>query len=263
MRMILTILIGFIPRLIFGQIFPEVSDYVGNNILEIEQIGHKNCLIKNGWITITSFSNDSFPTHQINYYKGDKRGDYYYSYIAQDTIFKKVKIDSSAQEDRNYEEKRIYFNSKRQITKTETYLNSDSNSPISIEENVIRDSLNRIISYDRLFPSKSRNNAGDLITKYRFYYNKNQIDSIVQTDSENISKIVYCFKFNRKGLISDKIVDQNNPNVVLGGVRTWSKKRMDKYQFKYKYDRFGNWTKRYFVTKNWRYLDAKRKIKYK
>lgn len=246
----------------FGQLIVDVEDYVGTGIKEIKKVGHRNRILKNGWLTGISFVNDSLPTLEINYYKGDLRSKYYFFYKLTDSTFQTTKIDSFAREDRNYEMDRSYFDKSGLIYKTETFIKRDS-KPLAINTDFQRDSSDRLISYCRIFPSESRNNSGDLITTFRLYYNdKNQVDSIIQTDSENISKIAYYFKYNKEGLIKSKIVDHNNPDVVLGGVRSWSKERTDKYGYFYKYDRNGNWTKRYFKTKNRKYLDSKRKIKY-
>ena len=246
----------------FGQLIIDVDNYVGTNIKEIKQVGHRNRILKNGWLSEISFISDSLPAREINYYKGDLRSDYHFSYKRTDSTFQTTKIDSFAREDRNYEMDRLYFDNSGLIYKTETFTKSDS-KPLVIETDFKRDSLYRLISYCRILPSSFRNNSGDLITTFRLYYNNmNQVDSIIQTDSKNISTIAYYFTYNKKGLIKSKIVDHNNPDAVLGGVRSWSKERTDKYGYLYRYDRYGNWTKRYFITKRGKYLNSKRKIKY-
>ncbi len=261
-RRILVILMIIISNQGYGQLIFDVDDYVGSNIKEIKEVGHRNRILKNGWFTEICFDKDSLPTREINYYKGDLRSDYHFSYERTDSTFQTTKIDSLAREDRNYEMDRSYFDKFGLIYKTETFIKRDS-KPLVIETDFQRDSLDRLISYCRTLPSESRNNSGDLITSYKLYYNdKNQVDFIIQTDSENISTIVYYFKYNKRGLIKSKIVDHNNPVVVLGGVRSWKKGKYDKYGYYYKYDRFGNWTKRYSITKHRKYLDSKRKIKY-
>lgn len=246
----------------YGQLIVDVDDYVGTKIKEIKMFGHRNRILKNGWLTEIYFVKDSLPTREINYYKGDLRSDYHFSYKRTDSTFQTTKIDNLAREDRKYEMNRLYFNKRGFIYKKETYTKTDSN-PLVIEADFMRDSLDRLISYCRTFPSEFRNNSGNLVTTYRLFYNdKNQVDSWVQTDSENISRIVYYFKYNKRGLIKSKIVDHNNPEVVLSGVRGWEKGRYDKYGFYYKYDKYGNWTKRFAITKHRKYLDSKRNIQY-
>lgn len=258
----LIILTIIISNQAYGQLIVDIDDYVGKNIKEIKKVGHRNRILKNGWLTEISFVNDSLPVHEINYYKGDLRSDYYFFYKRTDSTFQTTKIDSFARKDRNYELNRSYFDKFGLIYKTEKFTRRDS-KPLVIETDFQRDSLDRLISYCRTLLSESRNNSGDLITTYRLYYNdKNQVDSIIQKDSENISTIAYYFTYNKKGLIKSKIVDHNNPDAVLGGVRSWSKERTDKYGYFYRYDRYGNWTKRYFITKRGKYLNSKRKIKY-
>ena len=261
-RTILITLTILVSNLSYGQLIIDVNNYVGTRIKEIKNVGHRNRILKNGWITEISFTNDSLPTREINYYKGDLRSDYHFNYARTDSTFQIVRIDSLASEDRNFEMDRYHFDKAGLIYKAETFTRRNSR-PLAIKTDFKRDSLNRIISYNRILPSSFRNNAGDLITTYRLYYNdKNQVDSILQTDSKNISRIVYYFEYNRKGLIKSKIVDRNNPDVILSGVRGWEKGRYDKYGYFYKYDRFGNWIRRFSITKNRKYLDSKRKIKY-
>lgn len=258
----LIILTIIISNQAYGQLIVDIDDYVGKNIKEIKKVGHRNRIFKNGWLTEIIFVNDSLPVREKNYYKGDLRSDYHFSYKRTDSTFQTTKVDSFARQDRNYEMEKLYFNEKGLIYKTETFTKRDS-EPLVIETDFRRDSLDRLISYCRTVPSEFLNNSGDLITTYRLYYNdKNQVDSIVQTDSENISTIVYYFKYNKRGLTKSKIVDHNNPDVVLGGVRAWKKGKYDKYGYYYKYDRYGNWTKRFSITKHRKYLDSKRKIKY-
>lgn len=261
-RLILTIFTIIVSNLSYGQLIVEVEDYVGTRITEIKIIGHRNRIFRDGWITKISFTKDSLPTREMNYYKGDLRSDYHFSSKRTDSSFQITKIDSLAKKDRNYEMERSHFNENGLVYKTEIFTKRNS-KPSTIESNFKRDSLNRIISYNRIVPSESRNNSGDLITTYKLYYNeKNQVDSIHQSDSENISSIAFYFNYNRNGLIKSKIVDHDNPDVVLGGVRAWKKGKYDKYGYYYKYDRFGNWIKRFSITKNRKYLDSKRKIKY-
>lgn len=261
-RTILIILTIIISNQGYGQLIVDVDDYVGTNIKEIKKVGHRNRILKDGWFTEIIFLKDSLPTRETNYYKSDLRSVYHFSYERTDSTFQTTKIDSLAREDRNYKMDRSYYNKFGLIYKTETFTKRDS-KPLVIETDFQRDSLDRLISYCQTFPSEFRNNSGDLITTYRLYYNdKNQVDSIMQMDSENISRIMYYFKYNKSGLIKSEIVDHNNPNVVLGGVRGWAKGKYDKYGFYYKYDRYGNWTKRFSITKHRKYLDSKRRIKY-
>jgi hypothetical protein len=252
----------FFPGMAFAQIFPGVPDYTGR-ILEIKEIGYHSVLKRNGWINLISFSDLALPVRELNFYKGKKRSDYHYFYVDEDSVFRKIKIDSMAGSDRNYEELRICYNQAHEIIKTKRYSDKAAKNPDLVEQEIRCDSLSRLLSYKSVLPSASRNEAGDLITQYKFHYNNcHQVDSVLRTDSENISKILYCYAYNKRGLISDEIVDHLDPGTVLGGVKPWSEKRMNMYHYRYKYDRKGNWTKRYFVTRKGKFLDAKRKIKY-
>lgn len=256
-------LLLFLPLGVLGQIFPRVVDFQ-KHIAHIKEVGYYSAFKKNGWKTITTFTSDSLPYNEVHFYKGEKRGNYYYRYVDQDTLFRIIRIDSSATNDGNYREQRIYFNSKKIVVKNENYWQPNLDNPGTIEEKIVRDSQNKILSYVRIFTSKSRRNGVPLYTTFNFNYNtKNQVISITQTDSEAISHIHYDFSYNSKGQISSITYDHNNPESVLSDIRPWSKSRPDKYRMLYKYDRFGNWKKKYFVTENGLYLDSKRTIKYK
>lgn len=250
-------------NLSYSQLIIDINDYVGTEIAEIEQIGYGNRFKKNGWFTEIKFSNDSLPSREKNYFKGELRSDYHFKYEKNDSIFIVIRIDSLAKSDKNFEIKKTFFDTNGYVTKRETYTIRDS-SPTVLEKNFCRDTFDRLISYERIIPSSYRNYSGDLVTSYQLFYNENnQIDSIIQTDSENISIVRYYFEYNRNGLLKSKIVDHNNPDIVLGGVRAWEKGRNDKYGYYYKYDSLGNWTKRFSLTKNRKYLNSIRNIKYK
>lgn len=246
----------------YGQLIVDVDDYVGANIKGIKQVGHRNQILKSGWLTELSFIKDSLPSREINHYKGELRSDYYFTYERTDSTFQVTKVDSLAKEDKNYEKHKSFFDKKGLIYKTETFTKKDS-KPLVIETDFKRDSSHRLISYCRTFFSTYKNHRGDLITTYLLTYNeKNQVASIVQTSSYDSIPVKYYFKYNRKGLIKSKIVDHNNPDVVIGGFRAWKKGKYDKYGYFYKYDKFGNWIKRLSITKNRKYLDSKRIIEY-
>ena len=246
MKKTVAILFAFLPIVVFGQIFPEVSDYVGDNIKEIKEIGYYSRFKKNGWITKTTFSENSLPFNKTNFYKGEKRSNYYFSFIESDSTYKTIKFDSLALNEDAYESMKVYFDKFKNVQKVEIF-------PDFIESNIKRDTVNRIISYTRRVPS----------SEFEFTYNRqNQVESVIEIYADNTLRKIYKFKYNNKGEISDIVVDHDNPEVVLSGVRLYSKDRTDKYQYKYKYDKHGNWIKRYSVTKNWKYLNAKRNIVY-
>ncbi len=66
---------------------------------------------------------------------------------------------------------------------------------------------------------------------------------------------------NIQNIVSET-VDYNNPEVVLAGVRTWSRWRHDRYRIDYKYDERGNWIERFAVTWLRKYKIEERIIKY-
>src|SRR5690554_6206984 len=98
----LIILTIIISNQAYGQLIVNIDDYVGKNIKEIKKVGHRNRIFNNGWLTEIIFVNDSLPVREKNYYKGDLRSDYHFSYKRTDSTFQTTKVDSFA----------VYFNPK-------------------------------------------------------------------------------------------------------------------------------------------------------
>ena len=70
-------------------------------------------------------------------------------------------------------------------------------------------------------------------------------------------------KYDKKGNLISETIDYNNPEVVLAGVRTWSRFEHDKYRIDYKLDNYGNWISRYSVTWLKKRKIEERQIEYK
>jgi hypothetical protein len=150
---------------------------------------------------------------------------------------------------------KYYYNSQNKIVRYE-YYKENTSIPMIVEQNV-RYENDQLKQYDRILIHKDTS----VIETCRFDYLKNKI-VIKNSDNRNISRETVILKLHKNRNIIDKVIDYNDPECILAGVRTYSRSRRDKYEIKYKYDKMGNWIKSYSITQFWRYKINYREIKY-
>ena len=182
-----------------------------------------------------------------------------WSYVNQDSIFITTEYIQNNFGLTTHKTK-CYYDSDKRLVKYELYNESLSSIPLITELNMIY--VNGLLKqYDRIL---QRNGDTTVIEKYKLdYYNDNTKIVVIKSDNKNLSRETTILKLNKRGDVVDKIVDCNNPLCALTDIRPYSRNRPDKYEIKYKYDKFGNWIQSYFVTRLWRYKRDERKIKYK
>src|SRR5690554_4951715 len=195
----------------------------------IENVKEKSVGYKNDW---RDFSFDkSFRINEKKSYRDNNLLEQVkWTYLDLDSIFIANEIVNG---------KKIihksYYDSNKRLKRFELYSTNDSICPMIIETNIIYDN-NHIISYNRILLNQRDTTVTE---KYTIEYNPDNSQVVIK-----------------------KIIDYNNPETVLGGVRTWSSKRHDKYRIDYKYDNYGNWIKSYSVTWFWKHKINTRLIKY-
>jgi len=148
-----------------------------------------------------------------------------------------------------------YFDANKRLKRYEYYSSKDTIVPWIIENNIVYNNNGKIKSYERI--SKIKDSTS--VIHYSFNYSKNYLTLTIK-QINNPETVV--FKYNKKGNATDLIVDEHNALSAIGGAKVWSKNRKDKYQIRYKYDKFGNWIRSYSVTKFWTYKINKRIITY-
>jgi hypothetical protein len=155
---------------------------------------------------------------------------------------------------------RYYFNPDKRLKRHEVFSSIDSIVPMAIFTDFIYES-NKLREYNRIIIVKSDTT---LIEHSQIKYNKNKL-LVTTTENNKFGKSISfsVFKYDKKGNLISKTVDHNNPHVVLGGVRTWSPFRHDKYRIDYKLDKYGNWISRYSVTWLRKRKIEERQIEYK
>ncbi len=152
-----------------------------------------------------------------------------------------------------------YFDSKNRIIRYEKYTSKDTTTPSIVEYNIVYKNM-QIIEFYRITISKTYNDT----TNEHFFIKYNLNNSII----EIIEK--YCvhasfkktLKYDKKNNLK-RIIIEYFDNTILIGCYPWSKKERNKYVFEYKYDNYGNWIKKYNVTKCWKYKERIRIINYK
>ena len=213
---------------------------------------------------------------EINYYRDKKLvGIDEWDYLDRDTLFiakEKVKnlsysgtnreiivISKDSIEFDTYIHK-YFYNTDRRLIRYEWFDSRDSINPKIVTFNFVYKD-NHLQQYKRVII-----NSGDttLIELYKFDYNQNfSAITIKRTDNKNITNEISIYKYDKENHLISVLHDFNDPMVVLGGVRCWSNSRNDKYQMAYKYDKYGNWIKSYYITRYWKYRYDTRIIEYK
>src|SRR5690554_1210810 len=219
----------------------------------IENVKEKSVGYKNDW---RDFSFDkSFRINEKKSYRDNNLLEQVkWTYLDLDSIFIANEIVNGK---KNIH--KSYYDSNKRLKRFELYSTNDSICPMIIETNIIYDN-NHIISYNRILLNQRDTTVTE---KYTIEYNPDNSQVVIKkSDNKNISSETITLKYDKKGNLISKIIDYNNPETVLGGVRTWSSKRHDKYRIDYKYDNYGNWIKSYSVTWFWKHKINTRLIKY-
>ncbi len=152
-----------------------------------------------------------------------------------------------------------YFDNNKRLKRYESYSSVDLEHPSIIETDVVYEN-NQIEKYKRILLN---NRDTTIVESYLFKRNRNNSKVIIKKAiNNNIDPETITFKYDKKGNLVSKSVNYNNPKTVLGGVKTWSSNRKDKYRIDYKYDNFGNWIKSYSVTRYRKYNLNERELKY-
>ena len=189
-------------------------------------------------------------------------------------------------------EEKQYFRENK-LVQTENYNNTVNDSLL-----IVRKSVNGQVFIDKYFfdPSKrlkrhemfSSNDTispstiltdfvylGNELKEYKHISTKNSDTTEIKyqkcnltarvTESNNKTKnsFIRTLKYDKKGNLISETIDYNNPEVVLAGVRTWSRFKHDKYRIDYKLDNYGNWISRYSVTWLKKRKIEERQIEYK
>lgn len=153
---------------------------------------------------------------------------------------------------------KFYVDANGKTKRHEIFSSKDTVSAWIIFTNFVYDG-DYVLKYNRLLINRQ-----DTITElYAKKYSRDKLTvTLKKTDDKGINSFTQTMKYDKKGNLMSEVIDYNNPEVVLAGVRTWSRRRHDKYRIDYKYDKRGNWIERCAVTWLRKYKIEERIIKY-
>ncbi len=222
---------------------------ISKNVVKISQIHFNGIFRKSGWKSIYEFS-DGKLTRQRNWYKGDLRFDEKHNYQKDKSIIIKKTIDSN-----NAISSITKDSIPNQLRKREFYVKNDTVKPVIVLHSYLYDSIDQLVSYKWTSEDYEGNETTDCS---KLKYKKNELIIQELEECSRINKTI-TVKFDSKGNPISETINYHDPTIIITGGR--SEKGIIRY--KYKYDKKGNWIKRYYVTsKGKSILEFKRKIKY-
>jgi hypothetical protein len=270
MKKIAACILIFMPCWVFGQLFPKVPDFKGN----IERVTEKRYgriessskgdsgVFKpgkySGWDYVYQFDENSNLVKGTNLYQGKVIADYAYQRdtIGNRRIERETILQNSENEIGDYVEYENFINQEGKIEKVNVWsfeARKNTKELFLVEMNAVyeKDKLNSFIRHNV-------NENGEMDTGEKcslFYDNFGRLMRIERKDIElNLKTIIYYF-YNKNGFVYRYSID------YLVGLR--NDQNTQKQDIYYKYDRHGNWVKRYYwISEKKKELKSKRNIKY-
>jgi hypothetical protein len=193
---------------------------------------------------------------EIKYFRDNELlGNDFFNYKMENDSFLIVSKTNKSRRGIEMSNSKYFYDSQKRIIRYE-YFKENSLTPMIVELNAKYEN-GRILQFDRMLIP----NDTSVIETYSYKYLDNKI-LIKKSDNKVINSETTTIKLDKNGNWIDKIVDNCNPECVLGGIRTFSPFRHDKYRIKYEFDKNGNWIQSYSITLFWRYKRHKRVIEY-
>lgn len=263
-------LLLLIPCLTSGQLLPKLADFKGN----IEKVTEKRYgkevnsakgdsgVFKpgkySGWKYIYLFDENSKLVKRTSTFQKKIRAEYFY----ESNIFgnKRVIIEIT---EKNEQNQAIEYIEYENITDSEgkiqevgfwSFNQQNNKKELFLVEKDVEYKNDQLTSFTR-YNIKENGDTDDGEKCGLFYDSSGRLIRIERKDNiTNFNTILY-YKYNRHGLVNHFSID------YMVGLRDDQNKQQQENYFKY--DRRGNWTKRYWISDNKKQLEAKRKIKYK
>jgi hypothetical protein len=248
MRIVIWISLCLLTSICHGQPIHEIRP-VTDEVLEIKQINF-NGLFRSGWKSLYSYR-DGHLLRQRNYFKDELRYDLKCEYTKGENWRKKKEIYIK---DKDFSIEMTYYSRDGLIERLEFFSQKDTLTPVIVWSNFKYE-------YKNLQSCKASHQSkiSNWTTCYEYKYQKGKIKSILSFDScAKLTKSVEVI-YNSSGYPVNEIIDFQNPESVVTGGRSEN----GVIRFYYKFDKRGNWTKRYYVTSSGRKIrEIKRKITY-
>ena len=251
MKNCLVIILVCISQAVSGQSFYDLLT-VTSDVVLITQINYNGALKRSGWKSLYSYEEGNL-AKQVNYYKGDLRLNEHYDYekSKDSVIIKQHSIGGQG-----YFITKEYYSNNGKLTKKKVFLDRNLTKPNSIFHSYVYDSTDRLISFKIThYWGRARDARTDCTI---LKYTDNTI-TIQRLDSCHHIRQTETNTFDSKGNLVKRVIDAHDPNAHVSGGR--SENGIQHYHFKY--DKRGNWVKRYYVTsKGKKILEIKRRVRY-
>lgn len=232
----------------FGQPFREIMP-VTVDVTEIKQINF-NGLFRNGWRSIKSYHQGELVRHR-SYFKSELRADDSYAYASGENWKTKKHIYD---DEKGFSIDKTYYTSEGVIEKAEFFFDEDTLHPATVWRKLTYKDGN-LQSCLATHYGKFRN----WTICYEYTYHEGKISSVLTYDSCAELTDSLTITYNSKGYPAYQIIRQYDPRIVVAGGRSENGFQ----RFYYKFDKRGNWVKRYYVTSSGRRIkEIKRKIEY-
>jgi len=258
-----------IPQLTFGQLFPKIGEFKGNIEKVVEKTyGKENHNLDptkstlrpsafSGWKYIYLFDENSNIKKRTSIFKGNIQDENIYQ---RDTIENR-RIERVINNDKNnalfgnYIEYEKFMDSLGRIEKVNFWeFNAkacERNIFLTEENPEYKD--NRLVSFTRHLIRED--GTPDLGEKCNLIYNsEGKLDRLVRLDLSSGFSTVIQYKYDSQGFLSIYAID------LLSELQEYKKVQIQNID--YKYDKQGNWIRKYYQSDKRKYTEAKRRIKY-
>lgn len=257
-----------LPVVSFGQLFPKVPDLKGNirKITERRYGKELNVYKKDsgvfrpkafsGWEYVYQFEN-ALLVKRTNTINGVVNADYLYERREVDNrrIEREIIQNANNGQKGDYIEYENFLNANGQVEKVNfwSFNARDNSRELYLVEMNARYVNGKLMGYTR--HSIIDNGQMDSGEKCNLIYdNAGRLIRLERQDIVNGFKTILYYHYNRRGRVDRFSVD------YLVGLR--NDQNTNRQVINYKYDRRGNWVKRYWISDKNKRLEDKRKIKY-
>jgi hypothetical protein len=258
-----------IPTLAFGQLFPKVADFKGNLRKVIEKrYGKELSVYKkdsgvfqpkafSGWEYIYEFDKTGKLTRRTISMDGSEMGAYRYEREEEGNrrVEREIIEDDHKNRKGDYIEYENLLNADGQVEKV-NFWSYNAREKLKelflVEQNAVYEN-GRLVSYTRhAVMEDDELESGEQCSL--FYDEAGKLTRMERQDISSGYKTILYYNYNKRGLVNLFTIDY-----LVGLRKNQNKTKQDIF---YKYDRRGNWKKRYWMADKKRHLEDKRKIKY-
>lgn len=269
MKKTLLCLLMLLPALAFGQLFPKVGDFRGKvrKITEKRYGKELNAYKKDsgvfrpkafsGWEYIYEFDENSKLVKRTSQFNG--RVDAAYIYEREQSGDRHVEREIVHNPDNrrkgDYLEYENFLNGEGKIEKVNfwSYNARENKRELFLVEQDAQYEQGRLVAYTRhMVKEDGEMDAGELCSL--FYDASARLMRMERKDIASGFKTILYYHYNRRSRVTHFTID------YLVGLR--NDQNTQKQNIYYKYDRRGNWTRRYWAADKKRRLEDKRKIRY-